>query len=219
MKGMNLKSLVVVLTALYLLFLATPATAAVFDPASAARAERDHLASKGGYYGYVVNKGDTIQKSKAVYSYLYLSNSKKTAKVVVICQNSGKMSYKLNGKESKHADIEKFLSKYSSKSEQRTMMIAKSATVLGRLESYAKLHRWIFSYEESVGKDEVYAKVTFSNTDIALKASVVTRRQRNKYLVTHFFVEGREVPEDYLYKWLSRNDCRFVPLYAYSPDK
>lgn len=78
MKGMNLKKLVVVLTALFLMSIfSVTAMAATFDSVNAAQAERDHWAAKGEYYGYTAKNGKTIQKGGSAYAVVRLKNSKK----------------------------------------------------------------------------------------------------------------------------------------------
>ena len=215
MKGMNLKKLVVVLTALYLMFsLSVTAMAAVFDPVSAAKAARDQWAAKGEYYGYTATLCGTTQKSKSVSSAVKLKNSKKTVKITVVCRNNGKMSYKLDGKTMKYAKIEKSLRKDSSKKDQRKVMLAKSNSIMEKLGFYARLHGLGFEYEETVGKNEVFAEVSFSNPTSTPKAQIVTRRQDNKFLFVHYIVDGREMPEADFYTWLSQFSVRFTPVYT-----
>ncbi|MBO4855340.1 hypothetical protein J5500_02975 [Candidatus Saccharibacteria bacterium] len=216
MKGMNLKKLVVVLTALYLLFsLSTTAEAAIFDPVSAAKSARDQWAAKGEYYGYTATLGRTIQKSKSVSSAVKLENSRKSVKITVVCKSSGKMSYKLDGKTMKYAKIEKSLRKDSSKKDQRKVMLMKSSSVMEKLGFYARLHGMGFEYEEKIGKNEVFAEVSFSGASSTLKAQVLTRRQTNKILLVHYFANGRAMSEAEFYEWLRQYGTRLDPIYSF----
>lgn len=214
MKGMNLKKLVVVLTALFLMSIfSVTAMAATFDSVNAAQAERDHWATKGEYYGYTAKNGKTIQKGGSAYAVVRLKNSKKSAKITVICKKNGKMSYKLDGKKMKYAKIEKYLKRSSSKRDKYKVLAAKTDSVMKELSSYAENHNWIFEAKEHPGKNEIFTEACFYGTGGDITIDVTIRRQTNKFLVVHYVIDGHKVQKDDVFKYLEAHEKPIKPVY------